>query len=194
MNNAAWNLAELNSHYLAANRRGSNLTPTLISSLFRLIEIFRYHLRLTRDSANGIFNLEEPGGIDNMLLVFGQSEKQDEFERTKIVSEANLIGCIHAARGLFDIFAQLINELILSPKMRIWQVEIKTVTSKLPACRLKTELRNLLKSASFKYVNAFVNTTKHRQLVPHIVHVSFVNNDTGLHLDRFSYGGEAFPT
>jgi hypothetical protein len=191
MTTTPWNVAELKAHDLQVNR-GRGLTPTLLSSLSRLNEIFRYHLWLARDAANGIFNTEEPGGVDNMLLVLGQSEKHDELEKAKIVSEANMIGCIHAARGQLDIFAQLVNELVLNPKLAVQEVDFKKVLRAMPAGRLQAKLQKTRNSDSFKYVDAFVNTTKHRQLVPHMVHVSFVGDSTGLRLDGFAFANQQF--
>lgn len=58
---------------------------------------------------------------------------------------------------------------------------------------LKEMLGVLLKSHWFKYTEAFINTTKHRNLVEHSVSVSFEENKAGVQLGEFKYQSASYP-
>jgi hypothetical protein len=197
-----WNLRELREHYrdlsnMAWKERGerlSSLPNELISSVSRAIDIFRYHLFLARDAVKGILNEADPTGQENFLFVLGASDNQDEFEQAKVVSEANVIGCMHAARSMVEIFAQLVNELALAQKLAVEKCSVYKVRDGLPASRLKTELEVLTSSDAFEYVSGFINTTKHRQLVPHVVSISFQLGGAGLQLGQFEYDKTVYPS
>ena len=90
----AWNLKELRA-YVRNQRNADRLILELIDSTSRSDSIFVYHMITARDALKGILNYEEPQGEENMMLVFGSSDRQEDFHYAKVVSEANLIGCIH---------------------------------------------------------------------------------------------------
>ena len=144
-----WKLRELREHYrvlsnMAWNERGerlSSLPNDLISSVSRSIDIFRYHLFLARDAVKGILNEADPTGQENFLFVLGASDNQDEFEQAKVVSEANVIGCMHAARSMVEIFAQLVNELALAQKLAVEKCSVYKVRDGLPRRGRKRNLR-----------------------------------------------------
>lgn len=190
-----WNLRELREHYRdfsnkALKERGerlSSLPNELISSVSRSSDIFRYHWFLAQDAVKGILNEADPTGQENFLFVLGASDNQDEFEQAKVVSEANVIGCMHAARSMVEIFAQLVNELALAQKLAVEKCSVYKVRDGLPASRLKAELEVLTNSDAFEYVSGFINTTKHRQLVPHVVSISFQLGRADLQLGQFEY-------
>lgn len=202
MSETGWNLRELREHYRdqsnkAWKERGerlSSLPNELISSISRSIDIFRYHLFLARDAVKGILNEADPTGEENFLFVLGASDNQDEFEQAKVVSEANVIGCMHAARSMVEIFAQLVNELALAQKLAVEKCSVYKVRDGLPASRLKTELEVLTNSDAFEYVSGFINTTKHRQLVPHVVSISSQLGGAGLQLGQFEYDKTVYPS
>jgi hypothetical protein len=62
------------------------------------------------------------------------------------------------------------------------------------ACPLKDRLDKLLESHWYNYVAAFINTTKHRQLVQHKVAVSIEENRVGIRIGAFNYGKKSFKT
>lgn len=144
-----------------------------------------------RDALRGVVNEVQPSGKENFLLVLGAS-KQDEFEYAKVVSEAHLIGCLHTARGLWDLFAQLLNSTILQTSIPINACDIAKVAAALPNSPLQVRVNELLSSHWYRYVSAFINTTKHRQLVQHMPSVSFVEDRAGIRVGAFKYGATTF--
>ncbi len=145
-----------------------------------------------RDALKGILNYEEPQGVENWMFVLGGSDRQEDFHYAKVVSEENLIGCIHTARSLLETFAQLVNRIILGSSVEVSKCAPKAVTAKLPDGELKVKLQELLASHWFTYTSAFTNTIKHRQLIQHQVSISFVDNVVGIKVGAFEYASQPY--
>lgn len=62
----------------------------------------------------------------------------------------------------------------------------------MPASSLTSRLEVLLQSDWYNYVAAFTNTSKHRQLVQHLMTVSIEENRAGIRLAAFTYGNRSF--
>jgi hypothetical protein len=181
-----WNLEELRCHVRTLQFEREHLLDT-IRSIDRYDTLFVYHMATARDAMNGLIH-EEPGSeLKNAKYVFGVAEKQADFNFAKVVSEAHILACVHTVRAMCDVFAQLINALALNSDFTVADCRLIEVTNRLPDCPLKQELDALIASHWFMYVSAFVNTAKHRYLVGHSMHVSFVNGDAGIRLDSFEY-------
>lgn len=191
MTTTTWNLAALRAHIRSAQAEPRS-TLEIVSSIDRSIRIFCYHMASARDALSGVVNEAQPSGKENFLLVFGASEQQDEFEYAKVVSEAHLIGCLHTARGLWDLFAQLLNSTILQTPIPISACDIAKVAAALPNSPLQARVNELLSSHWYRYVSAFINTTKHRQLVQHMLSVSFAEDRAGIRVGAFKYGATTF--
>jgi len=146
-----------------------------------------------RDALNGIVNDAEPQRQENFMLILGMSEKHEEFAFAKLVGEANVIACLHTARNMWDMFAQLANALILEKPISVGACDIGRVLDAMPPSELETRLRILLDSHWYKYVAAFSNTAKHRRLVQHSMTVSIEENRIGFRIGAFSYGDKSFP-
>ena len=191
MTDIAWDLAELRK-YTRTQSLDDPMVAELISSLSRSVSIFRYHMATARDALKGLIDYEEPQGQENWMLVLGGSESQEDFYYAKIVSEANLIGCVYTARSLLEIFAQLINFVVLRNSIPVPECTLKKVAAKVPDGELKVKLHALLASHWFSYVSAFTNTVKHRQLVQHQISISFVENVVGIKVGSFEYDGTPY--
>ena len=159
----------------------------LINSISRSIQIFQYHMTTARDAMKGIIDETKPQGSENLMLIFGVSERQDEFAYAKIVSEANIIGCLYTARSLWDLFGQLVNALTLVAPLTVDRCNIKSVSDLMTASPLKVKLDGLLKSHWYTYVDAFINITKHRQLVKQMMAVSIEKDRAGIRIGGFAY-------
>ncbi len=186
----SWELDELRSHI-----RGSGAPALLevLNSIDHAIQIFRYHLFTARDSLKGIVDESDPSGTNNIALVLGTSERQDEYAYAKLVNEANVIGCIHAARSIFDIFSHLVNDLLLGSSIPAHLCDITKAHEALPQSELKDNLGKLLSSDWYNYVVGFINTTKHRKLVKHMYSVSFDTDAAGIQFGSFEYKGKVYP-
>jgi hypothetical protein len=191
MSDIKWDFAGL---LLFASAQGfdASLIGEQTRSIARSDSIFRYHITTARDALKGIINYDEPQGIDNWMLLLGGSERQEDFYYAKIVSEANLIACAYTARSLLEMFAQLVNSLLLSSAIPISKCTLKKVAEKLPPGELKVKLQELFNSHWFIYVYAFTNTIKHRQLVQHQTSICFVDNKVGVKVGSFTYENIAY--
>jgi hypothetical protein len=193
MSATAWNLQRLQEHIRVSEQLPEPLLE-LVQSISRSTDIFRFHLFNARDALKGVINESDPGGPENLMLVLVGSDKQEEYEAAKISSEAHLIGCFHAARSMADIFSHLLNGLLLSQSIGVRQCDIHKVTTALPESDLKVQLDSLLSSHWFKYVSAFLNTTKHRCLVKHSMSISFVENRVGAQIGAFKFNDDTYQT
>lgn len=187
----AWNLDLLREQIRKVHAEPDPILD-IVFSIDRSTRIFRYHMATARDALKGIVSENKAGDADTLLLVFGISEKQGDFEYAKVVSEAHIIGCLHTARGLWDLFAQLVNALVLPKPLPIAACDINRVAAALPQSQLKTAIDSLLASHWYRYVQSYINTTKHRRLVQHLVSVSSAENRAGVKLGAFSYGNQSF--
>ncbi len=188
--NTSWDLNVLRAH---AKQTSDTTTHELADSVSRSDSIFQYHAFTARDALRGILNYEEPQGVENWMFILGGSDRQEEFFYAKVVSEANLISCIYAARSLLETFAQLVNRIVLGSAIEVSKCTPKTVAAKLPNGELKTMLQELLASHWFSYTSAFTNTVKHRQLIQHQVSISSVDNVVGIKVGAFEYEGSSYP-
>lgn len=145
-----------------------------------------------RDAMNGLYS-DVRNEVEELLFVFGASDRQHDFEHAKIVSEAHIIGCLHTARGIWDLFAQLLNALVLPQPLSVATCDIGRVAEALPPSPLKDAVNRSIESNWYLYVMAFTNTTKHRRLVQHLVSVSFAEQRSGIKLAAFKYNRRAFP-
>jgi hypothetical protein len=186
-----WNLEELRKQVRAARVNAGELLD-LISSVDRSARIFVYHMASARDAMKGLYG-EGKNEAEELLFVFGASDRQHDFEHAKIVSEAHIIGALHTARGIWDLFAQLLNALVLSKPLPIDVCDIGRVARALPPSPLSDAVNRAMASYWYSYVMAFTNTTKHRRLVQHLVSVSFEQQRSGIKLAAFEYNQRSFP-
>jgi hypothetical protein len=189
----AWNLEELRSKVRAKYGDRSTILDT-VASLARSDEIFRYHLAAARDALRGFVDESNVDDSEALLYLLGGHERQGDFRQAKIASEAHLIACMHTARGIWDIFAQLVNALAVPKPLAVGSCDIKAVKDALPDSPLKASIQSNLDSHWYRYVAAFINTTKHRRLVHHNATVSFAEGRAGIRVGDFRYGAHSFPT
>lgn len=189
----SWNLTGLRSYIKTSCTNDAELLQ-LVRSIDRSCRIFGYHMVTARDAMKAwIPEDAEDAQREMMLAVFGSLDQQPEYEWAKIVNEAHLIACLHTTRGVWDIYAQLLNRLIVTPALSVEDCDIGRVASLLPASALRERLNRLLASHWYRYVSAFINTTKHRQLVEHMTAVSFEEGRSGIRVGAFQYRKSTFP-
>jgi hypothetical protein len=165
----------------------------ILESVARYVNIFRFHLWEARDAMKDVVEEDNPHGIRNLLYIFGDAENQHEFERAKIASEAHILASIHSARSIWDVFAFLVNSVALDSAISERECDLRKVWKRLPESTLRIQIGELLESEWFEYITAFINTSKHRYLVPHAFHVSFENGRSEIRIGGFTYNGKTFP-
>jgi len=140
-----------------------------------------------------VLDTENPISKANVDSIFGTSENQDEFRLALLATRAHLLGFMHSARAVFDVFAFLVNILVLEDTIAEDKCYVTTIAKNLPASKLKLELDSLVKSEGFLYVNAFVNTSKHRSLIATQFTIDFDGPWSGVKIGSFEYKSKPFP-
>lgn len=187
----SWNIEQLRD-YIKQHYSSDSTLVAIVNSLVRYTLIYAYHRKTAIEAMEGVVNEDDPDIKESIDLVFGRSEQQTQYHRAKIANEANLFGAIHSTRAMFDIFAQLVNGLILRNKFEIGKCDLCKVTDRLESSDLKNHLFELRQSFWFRYVQAFVNTIKHRRLMTHRFSVNIEAGIASFYVDGFSYKDEKF--
>ncbi|KPN91602.1 hypothetical protein [Pseudomonas nunensis] len=164
----AWKLAELKQH-IRTTKPEKNWLLSTVDSVSHSLYIYQYHKSLARKAFDAYHAEHDPDGIKMFAaaMMAGTDEELEEYEEAKLASEANLIAAINITRNTFDILAQLVNVLALPQPLSIERCEIAKVRDALQACKLKTELERVPQLPWYRYLAAFSNTIKHRQLITH---------------------------
>lgn len=191
MERRSWNIQALRDHVERLGHSKFDPVPQTIRSVDRTLQIFNYHLFAARDALKGHINEDDASSDANFMLLLGV--RTEEYVLAKLASEAHLIGSFHTARSVFDIFSHVVNGLLLNNMLSVKQCDIHKVRKHLPKGQLRTSLDQLVDSYWFSYVTAFINTTKHRGLVEHVVHVDLEENVAGVRLGAFEYDGRQYP-
>jgi len=130
-------------------------------------------------------------------LVVGGKEWSD----TQFASEAHIIAAAQALHSMADILGQIINQSVLCGALSEKKVSLKCIIDKLEkggiAPDVRTKIYQLINSTEFKYINAFVNTNKHRRILDIDYHWEYgvsKRNDQGIRFKAFTYNNERFPT
>jgi len=171
--------------WVQRERAGDLKTVELLGSLSRSSRIFRYHMVLARDAFK---DFKDDDHLKMTVGMFGADEDEGvAFENAKLVSEANLIASINVVRNSYDIFAQVVNSLVLDNPFKVHDCNIHGVCRTLAPSELKTTLERVVSSGWYYYLSDFTNTIKHRQLLKHDPSISFVENISGGKIERFTY-------
>lgn len=177
-----WKLNELQD-WLETNRPDDIQTASLPKSLSRSAFILHYHVRLARDA---FAEFKEPDGSSEKMFVAMMSFEPD-FSRAALAQEANLIAAIHTVRNYADIFAQLVNTLLIPVPVPEKYCSFGRVAGDLPDSAFKQLMQELNSSHWFRYLAAFSNISKHRHLLESQPSASFDEDVIGLRVQEFSY-------
>lgn len=189
-----WKLKEL-QEWIETNRPDDVQTANLPKSLSRSAFIVDYHARLARDA---FAEFRQPDDNHYTMFVAMMSFEPD-FSRAALAHEANIIATIHTVRNYADIFAQIVNTLLVPVPISEKDCSFGKVVEKLPESAFKQGMVELNSSRWFRYLAAFSNISKHRRLLQSKPSVSFEENVSGLRVEAFLYtftakeGQTAFP-
>ena len=111
-----WNLKALRD-YVRIKVREPNLCLELINSIDRSILILRYHVDSANDAMDGFIDDEEQVTNKHFVRVLGASPDHAKFDEAQLVNQAHTLAAFHAVRSMYDIFSQLINQLLLDGKL-----------------------------------------------------------------------------
>jgi hypothetical protein len=102
---------------------------------------------------------------------------------------------MNIAYSLFEIYAQVINICFLNEKYTVDSCSFANIVNDLANIpSIKKKIENINKSEEKKYVFAYMNTTKHRELIN--TKWSFIKNESGEYIgpvvNCFTYNGDTF--
>lgn len=181
-----WKLTLL-EEWIETARPDDKQTAELPKSLSRSAFILHYHVKLARDA---FADFEQPDGSSHKIVAAMASFDPD-FSRAALAHEANIIATIHTVRNYADIFAQLVNTLVMPVPIAEHNCSFGRVASDLPESDLKQRMLELNSSYWFRYLAAFSNISKHRRLLQSNPTVVFDNDDdkdaTGVRVAEFSF-------
>lgn len=182
MTSTTWKLKEL-EQWIETNRHEDKQTAALPRSLSRSSFIIKYHANLAKE-AFAEFNKEADNHRSMMVAML--SLKPD-FAMAALAHEANIIATIHTVRNYADIFAQLVNSLVMEAPMLEKDCTFGKVAKGIPESALKKGMLDLSSSYWFRYLAAFSNISKHRRVIQSKPSVNFEENKSGLKVEPFSF-------
>lgn len=127
--------------------------------------------------------------------------ESSEFEEKELEVEMYMEAAVHFMHSTADILLQIVNQVVLEPPLAVHQVRVDRVKNELSN---KPELRNILMSTetlwdseAFKYIDAFTNVMKHRNLIGSFTYAEFgevTQNKIGLKFNEFEYRNCTYPS
>lgn len=176
--------------FVKENESPDSVAIEIIGSIDRAIQLFNYHICEAKE-ANDRISPKTP--LEAFELVITPTAKIEPLNRDKITIQANVQAAAQCSRSIHDIFAQLVNRLVLEEQIPIHVCDISKVAERLGNSPLKEQLQKLMASPQYDYVNALVNTLKHRNLVPFGAQILLENGEAGVHFKSFEYRNRQYP-
>ena len=175
--------------------------PSLKSVSWKLAQA-EFHIKESKKVLNDAL----PNEVDlvGMLRIAGWFGEQDKekFQLAGFAAEAHLIAFAQSLHSVTDIAAQVIihalnlnNTSKLSDESGIKKVKCHFTKEQLYP-ELLDAIKNLLSSQEFLYLEAYVNTTKHRTLIGNTFKLNLETTNEqqyGIEISNFSFKGNNFP-
>ncbi|MCE9685699.1 hypothetical protein LZP73_05645 [Shewanella sp. AS16] len=183
-----WDISKLKTH-LDSLDEPSDLHSDYLWSISRTITIYEYH---KSEAYSALMDIEPKDHEDAINFVLSNSDENNDFEYKVIIIQAHMQASLYSARAMFDIFAQLINLLLLSGKRPVHHCYVHDVCDLLIDSPVKTALRDILNSHEYKYVSAFINVIKHRNLLQFTRTLDFTELKSGVRVKNFKFKDQSF--
>lgn len=190
MTHTTWNLKELRD-YAKSKLSDADLVISQIDSIDRTVGIFIYHMSTAKKL---IEKIEPRDERDQMNLIFTPASMREQLWEIKLGIQAETQAAIHNARSIHEIFSQIGNSLLLDQPMAADRCTILSLSKRLRESKLKNYLEETLTSDSYQYVNSFVNTIKHRNLVKSNSHIDLQEARGGIKFEEFNYNNKTYPS
>lgn len=123
----------------------------------------------------------------------------NEFYELEFDVEMYMESALQFVHSTGDVLGQILNVTVLEYPLAEHSVSISKVKDRLStqqnAEKIAIAVDDLLQSKSYQYINAFVNTIKHRSLIGSFTHAEFgkaTKNKIGLRFENFKYRGNNY--
>lgn len=163
------------------------------------------------DQAERIFEQLSPTEGDSRVWAVGQllseaapGDRDRPIRLGQFEAEAHTIACAQALHSVVDLFGPIVYQGLglstlgsrLSPRQQYPSKILQLLENSGRYTGVADALRALIELPAYRYVRAYVNTTKHRSLVPASYAVSFEADPPdrvlGLRISKFEYEGQKF--
>lgn len=185
----SWSIGSLRD-FVKNRDLDENKALELINSIDRSIQLFSYHIYTAKKENDDITPNSSSGRAD---LMFKTMKHSGDFEQQTIRIQANIQAAVHLARSIHDVFAQLVNHLVLEDQHSVRQCDFPTIVKSLKESKLKSKMASLHNSEEYSYINSMVNTIKHRNLVGFGTQISFQTDEAGVRFKSFEYNNKTYP-
>jgi len=182
----SWNLEELRR--IVKEKHGDNQLKVLQPHIYSVdwkIRIATYHSHVFGETFSPFFPEQESGAIKAVKLLLSSGEEASEFHESKLIAEANIIACAQSTHSVSDILSYVIIHSLRLNDIDEQRISISEINKQLPSGGLKTEITNLLGLREYRYLQDFVNTTKHISLVFSRYSVDLQSEDDNAHGIKF---------
>lgn len=126
-----------------------------------------------------------------ILHMAARTEEGKDYFLALFIAEAHIIAFAQALHSIADIMAHVIYFSLGMESFRNDQISLHNVhelmKKKNTAPEIIERISNYRESEQFQYLHAFVNTTKHKSLVPLSFSVELFNEKHGLRFGEFTY-------
>ena len=145
------------------------------------------------------FHAEQANNIWKDLFAQSFTFGDEKYDLAEFSYEAYVEACVQSLHSMGDILGQIINIVILQGHFSEDGTYLKRVAAYMEikgiAPDIIIELKRLLNSKEFCYIEAFCNTIKHRRLIKSQFNNDYAKNyyKIGLVFDEFNYKDETYP-
>jgi hypothetical protein len=163
---STWNLQELRT--LIKNVHGDeqlSKASSHISSVDWKLRFASYHSYTASNAFVSVFDTEEDEPVSVIKMVLSTGEEATKYHEAKFIYEANVIACAQAMHSVADIVSHVILDALNIDGLDENYLDLKTIQKHVSNVKLKEKIVRVLGLTSFRYLQDFVNTTKHVSLV-----------------------------
>ena len=180
-----WDLEEFRN---LCQQQGLEVPEDYINSINRKLEFASYHAQKCNEVMEELFEGNE---VDF---------QRKEWSEAEFEYEGHFLAFAHSLHSLGDVFAQILNLVLLSPALKEENVSLKPVRNTLDQRGGKqawvNHIDDLINSNEYDYLNALENIIKHRRLIKKFYRTEVgekTDNKTGLKFKEFTYRNKQYP-
>ncbi len=183
---SVWKLQELRE--LIEKVHGSeqlSKASSHINSVDWKIRSASYHSYTASDAFTSVFENVEHESISVVNMILSTGEEASKLHEARLIYEANVIACAQAMHSVTDIISHVILHAIAINGVDEENLCLKSIRKHVPSSGLKDKIVRVSGLKSFRYLQDFVNTTKHIRLVASAYTVDLTGKEEHSHGVRF---------
>ena len=181
-----WHLEDLRQ--LIKEHHGAdqlNKANPYIYSVDWKIRAATYHSHAASSAFSDVLEKDNPHPLTVFKMMFSNGEDASNFREARLVYEANVIACAQAIHSVSDIISHVIHDSLALDGIDEENLCLKDVQRLVPESSLKQTITRVLGLADFRYLQDFVNTSKHVRLVDSQYSVDLTGEDKYPHGVKF---------